>query len=377
MKSLIPILTITGSDSTGGSGIQADIKTITQLGGYACTAITSISVQNSNSVISINDLPTDLVIKQILPIFEEIRPKAIKIGLVRDVKTIIELSKEIVRCDNIVLDSALISSRGENLVDKNTVNAIKDFFYPKAKILLIKCYEAEMLLHREISTSQDMESAARALIAMGTNSVLIQGGHCADGIVTDIFVSADDSDKNPHYFTSPDIDGWNLHGLGGTLSSAVATFLAKGENIKDAVIKAHEYIRSLVIYSVTSDNSNVLQHVSSSMKISRRTADFYNQLMSLVAKYGKQARDVNFYADKLNITPRYLSQITHKIVSKSPKELIDNYITREIEEMLRTTSLTMQEISYRFGFASPSLFCKYFRLNKGMSPNQYRNLNNK
>jgi len=375
MKSLIPILTITGSDSNGASGIQADIKTISLLGGYACTAITSISVRSSNSDISINDLSTDLVIKQILPIFEEFRPKAIKIGLVRDVRTIIEISKEIVRCDNIVLDSAIKSSKGETLIPPKSVTAIKDFILPKTKVLIIKRVEAEHLLSCNITTTQEMENAARELLKLGPWSVLIQGGHCADGIVTDIFVTEQDS-RNPHYFTSPDTDGWNLHGVGGTLSSAVATFLGKGESVRDAVIKAHEYIRNLVIYSVSQENSGVLQHVQNN-KVSPRIADIYNQLMSLVAKHCKQARDVNFYADKLNITPRYLSQITHKIVSKSPKELIDNYLMKEIEEVLITTSLSMQEISYRYGFASPSLFCKYFRLNKGISPVQYRNINNK
>jgi hydroxymethylpyrimidine/phosphomethylpyrimidine kinase len=372
MKEFLPILSITGSDSTGGSGIQADIKTIYSLGGYAVTAITAITVQNTKSISSFQNIDAEMVIGQIKPVFEEVRPKAVKIGLIREVKTVKIISKEIVRCSNIVVDAGFISSRGEKLVSDDVVKAFEHYIFPQAKILIIKIQEAEMLTGKKIISTDDMQLTALELLKSGAQSVLLQGGHCAQGIVTDIFVSQDC--QKPHYFTSPDTRGWSFHGVVGTLSSAAATFLAKGEIAENAAVKAHEYIRSLIAYSVGSDTNNIIRHTNNN-SISSRNIEIYNLFMSLVAKHFLETKEVKFYADKLSITPRYLSQITRKVTGKTPKHLIDSYIMKEIEELLLSTALTIQQIAYKLGFISETAFCKYFKSQRKISPQKFRTQN--
>ena len=372
MKDFLPILSITGSDSTGGAGIQADIKTIYSLGGYAVTVITAITFQNSKSIFSFQNVPPDLVIGQIKPVFDEIRPKTVKIGLIRDAVTVKKISEEIVRCSNIVVDAGFISSRGEKLVSDNVVKAFEELIFPQAKMLIIKVQEAEMLTGLKIISTGDMLSAAKKLLNYGNQSVLLQGGHCSDGIVTDIFI--ENGNDKPLFFTTPDTRGWNLHGVVGTLSSAAATFLAKGCKLEDAAKNAHEYIRSLVAYSVVSDSENIIRHFYHN-SISSRNAEIYNNLMSLVAKHCVENREVKFYAEKLSITPRYLSQITRKMTGKTPKQLIDGYIMKEIEESLLSTTMTVQQIAYKFGFFSQTAFCKFFKSQKNISPQKFRTNN--
>lgn len=370
MKDFLPILSVTGSDSTGGSGIQADIKTIYSLGGYAVTVITAIAVQNTKSISSFQNIDADLVIGQLKPVFEEIRPKAVKIGLVRDAVTVKKISEEIVRCSNIVVDAGFISSRGEKLVSDNVVRAFEQYIFPQAKMLIIKIQEAEMLTGVKIVSTDDMQTAAVKLLESGAQSVLLQGGHCAEGIVTDIFVSL--GCKKTHFFTSPDTRGWNFHGVVGTLSSAAATFLAKGELPENAAVKAHEYILSLIAYSVSLDSNNIIRH-NTNHSISGRIVEIYNTFMSLVAKHFVESKDVISYADKLSITPRYLAQITRKTTGKTPKQLIDSYIMKEAEELLSSTTMTIQQIAYKLGFHTETAFCKYFKAQRNISPNKFRN----
>ena len=138
MKNFIPILSITGSDSTGGSGIQADVKTISSLGGYAVTAITAITVQNSRQIVSIQNIDTELVMAQIKTVFAEIHPKAVKIGLVREKETVKRLSEEIIRTENIVVDAGFLSSRDEQLASEDVANAFIEYILPITKVLIIK-----------------------------------------------------------------------------------------------------------------------------------------------------------------------------------------------------------------------------------------------
>lgn len=372
MKNIVPILSITGSDSTSGSGIQADVKTIFSLGGYAVTALTTITAQNSKHILSFENISADLVVSQVKAVLEEIRPKAVKIGLVRDYKTVKALSNEIIGLRHIVVDAGFFNSRGERLIGQEVINAFKEYIFHNTEILIIKIKDAEILTGGNIISVQDMQSAALKILEMGVGAVLLQGGHSAEGIVTDIFISNDEK-KSPLFFTSPDTAGWNFHGVAGNLSSATATFLAKGETLKNAVVKAHEYIRSLIVYSVALDSANIIRHIHDH-NVSSRHVEIYNKLMSLVAEYYMKAKDVNFYAEKLNITPRYLSQITQKIVDKSPKKLIGDYMMKEIEDTLLSTSLTVQEAAYKFGFSSQAAFCKFFKAQKGISPKEFRTL---
>ena len=370
MNNLIPILSITGSDPTGGSGIQADVKTISALGGYALTAVTAITVQNLQHIVSVEKMETELIMSQITTIFDEVRPNAIKIGLIADIQTIIKLSTEIGACQNIVLDPGFLSSRNEKLIQANVMKVIAHYLFPKSRVLILKCNEAETLLNVSIHSVEDMKDVAMQLLSTGTESVLLQGGHCTDGFVTDVFISENSVDE-PLFFSSPDISGWNFHGVVGNLSSAIATLLGKGEDLKSAVVRAHDYIRNLVVYSVVSDGKNII-HNFNNQGVTYRNADIYNKFITLVAANCLKARNVQFYADKLNITPRYLSQITHRTVGNMPKKIIDSYIIKEIEQAMLSTSLTIQELAYKFGFASQVAFCKFFKAQKGISPTDYR-----
>ena len=161
---MTPVLTITGSDCTGGSGIQADIKTITALGGYALTAITSVTVQDRGGIRRIHDLPVDLVEEQVRTIVQDTRPQAIKVGLVRDMAAIKALREEVTGCRNMVCDPGFLSSHGTQLVPDEAIDAIKHYLIPEATLLLLRCNEAERLTGRRIATDDSVNGVNLATI---------------------------------------------------------------------------------------------------------------------------------------------------------------------------------------------------------------------
>ena len=233
---MTPVLTITGSDSTGGSGIQADIKTITALGGYAVTAITSVTVQDSNGIRRIHDLPADMVTEQVRSIMQDIRPGAVKVGLVRDVETIKALHDEIISCRRIVCDPGFLSSHGTQLVPDEAVEAIRHHLIPEASLLLLRCNEAERLLGMNIATDDDMIKATETLTDMGAEAVLLRGGHQTDGMLTALYYEK----GRKAFYTSRNTEGWQRHGVGGALSTAITTRMAFGDNTMTAIQKAHD-----------------------------------------------------------------------------------------------------------------------------------------
>lgn len=354
---LIPILSITGSDSTGGSGIQADIRTISSLGGYAVTAITSITVQDKKGIQNIHDMPAGLVVEQVITAFNDVHPLAVKVGMMRDVDTIRMVSEEIVRCSNVVLDPGIITSHGTHLLSDEALSAWKRYLIPKARILLVSCAGAEVLLDMKINTDDDMLYAAKQMCEMGAECVMLRGGHIMEGQLTALLYS-----EKKHYFVSTrNTEGWQQHGVGGALSSAIATRLAMGDGMSNAISNAHDYMHSQVVYAVSTDDEYRL-----------RSADLYNQFMSLIADNYREAHNVKFYADQLCITTRYLSQITDKVVGKTPKELIAEYLLNESVTLLETTRLSVQEISDKLGFSSQAMFCQFFKGVKGCSPSEVR-----
>lgn len=364
-------MTITGSDSTGGAGVQADIRTISTLGGYALSAVTSVTVQNRQGIHAMHDLPTDIVVGQVKAIMDDMFPKAIKVGMVREVESIKMLAKEIVACSRVVCDPGLVSSQGVRLATDEAVEAIRRWVLPYTKVLTLKCSDAEVMLGHTVVGAEGMVSTARELIALGAEAVLLQGGHCIDKVLTDILVM--EGAEEPIYFSSPDIEGWRLHGVGGTLSSAIATFLGQGDTVEVAVRKAHEYIQNMVIYLVDIEKRRsglLLQRMQTA--VSCRQVELYNGFMALIAEHYKEARDVAFYTERLNVTRRYLRNITQNITGKSPKQVIIDYLLREMERDLTITSFTMQELSYRYGFVSQALFCKFFSSQRGCSPSDFR-----
>lgn len=294
MNETRPILTITGSDTTSGSGVQADIKTISELSGYAVTAITSVTMQTSLGIQEFYDLPAEIVGGQIDAVMNDVQPDVVKIGLVRtpEVVDVIVRALKKYRPRHVVFDAVVSSSQGDALVTADVMQAVRERLLPLCT-LVIRHDERQM------------------------------------------------------------------HGLANRYSSAVAVFLSKGETVEQAQASAHSYINTQIVRA---------DHLQG------RASDLYNEFIDAVATHFRTNSDVHFYADRLNVSSRYLAQVTRRISGKAPKTIIDDYMIREIELQLNTTHRTIQEIAYSCGFSSQAHFTKFFQKMKGMSPTTFRKL---
>lgn len=350
------ILSINGSDSMGHSGIQSDIRTIQDLGGYAATAVTSVTVQNAHGIADVHELPSELIVGQIRAIYEESRPKAIKIGMINDAETIRRVREEIVGCPNIVCSPVILSANGGTLMSNDAIQAFVSQMIPISNLLILKCTDAEIILGRRITTDQDMISAALSLQSSGAQWILLRGGTYMEGRINALLIG----DKYQTFFSSVNTSGWQRHGVVSTLSTAIATQLAFGDDVPAAVSNAHNYLHNQVVYA-SSDNSTNL-----------RPKSLYNNFLSEVTIHFRTKHEVNYYADKLNISPRYLSQVTGQVGGRTPKQIIDNLLIYEAERLLSTSTQTIQEISNALGFTSQVTFTKFFKAKKGMSPSVFR-----
>ena len=238
------VLIIAGSDSSGGAGIQADIKTVTALGSYAMTAITAITAQNTTGVKSIVPIPPKEILNQILFTIKDIKPNAIKIGMLHSNKVIESVisSLKVSNIKNIVLDPVMVAKGGAKLIDNNAIKILKDKLIKRVTLITPNIPEAEILTNTSIRSKEDMIFAAHKLIEMGANNVLIKGGHLTSKIVQDIFVSKSDIKifNNKRYKTK------NTHGTGCTLSSAITTFLSCGKPIKKSCELGINYVNSSI-----------------------------------------------------------------------------------------------------------------------------------
>ena len=236
------VLIIAGSDSSGGAGIQADIKTVTALGSYAMTAITAITAQNTTGVKSIVPIPTKEIFNQITFTIKDIKPDAIKIGMLHSNKVIESVirSLKIANIKNIVLDPVMVAKGGTKLIDDKAIKMLKDRLIKRVMLITPNIPEAEILTNTFIRSKEDMIFAAHKLIEMGASNVLIKGGHLTSKIVQDIFVSKSDIKifNNKRYKTE------NTHGTGCTLSSAITTFLSCGKPIKKSCELGINYVNS-------------------------------------------------------------------------------------------------------------------------------------
>ena len=347
MRKATPILSISGSDSTGQSGIQADIQTIAALGGHALTAVTCISDFA---------LPSEVVLAQVSSIISTFHPKAIKVGLVTDAETIRLLRNEVIATRRLVVAPGIFDADGKQMIDDEAIKAIARYLIPEALLLMLRCKDAEKLLGLSIKTDDDMLEAAKQLREMGAEWVLLRGGQHTKGRLTALLYNASTS----QFFTSYNTEGWKKHGVAGALSAAITVRLGMGDDVPTAIRNAHDFIHSQVVYAKDTDEK------------SRRSIDLYNAFVSLVAEHYREAHDVSFYADKLCITTRYLSQITDNVVGKSPKQIIADYLMSEAKSYLETTRLTIQEITDKLGFSSGALFCKFFKTQASISPTEYR-----
>ena len=242
MKIKSKILIIAGSDSSGGAGIQADIKTVTSLGSYALTAITAVTIQNTKGVKSVIAIPPNEIKNQIIYSAKDIKPDAIKIGMLHSklvIKKVLEsLSK--LNIKKIVLDPVMVAKGGAKLIDNEAIIFLKKNLFNKVSLITPNIPEAEVLTGIKIKNKEDMIFAANKLINFGVKNVLIKGGHLNTEKVDDVFLNRSDF----KIFTSKRFKTKNTHGTGCTLSSAVATFFSCGKSIKKACELGIKYVNS-------------------------------------------------------------------------------------------------------------------------------------
>lgn len=319
MKVFYPILTITGSDSTGGSGVQADIKTISELGGYAVSAITSITVQNTLGIQEFFDVPAEIVSGQIEAIMNDVQPSIVKVGMIRRVETLEVVIDALTkyRPDYIIYAPAIWSSNGDALMTEDVVSQIRYRLLPLCSVVVARKKENDIIL-------QDTK-----LLRMAEDNGM------------KVFL----------------LDNANSHGLTNRFSSALAVYLNQGNKMDEALAKAQDFI-------------NV--ELTRESNLQGRSSELYNQFISQVNNFCRTYSDVHFYADQLNVSSRYLAQVTRRISAKTPKAIIDEYIVKEIERELSTTTHTVQEIANTFGFSSQAHLTKFFKKMRGLTPSEYR-----
>ena len=241
------VLTIAGSDSGGGAGIQADIKTISALGCYAASAITAITVQNTLGVQAVHPVPLDILRGQIDAVLSDIGADAIKIGMLHS-SEVVNLVAEMIekyQIRNIVLDPVMVSTSGHRLIEEDAVEVIKTRLMPLARVITPNVPEAEILAGCKITGEDEFEAIARRLSDNGNVSVLMKAGHLSGDSLVDYFYNAEDDTITR--LQSKRVQTKNTHGTGCTLSSAFAASLAKGENLTDAAILAKRYIEQAII----------------------------------------------------------------------------------------------------------------------------------
>jgi len=293
------ILTITGSDGTGGSGVQADIRLINELGGKAASAITSITVQNTLGIQEFHDLPATVVRQQVEAIINDLQPQIIKIGLLRRTD-VVEMLTEILRKyqpQHIIYAPVLTSAKGEQLVSPVVYETIEKRLLPLCTVVL---------------TPSDLPVGPRH------------------------------------------------HGGANQLASALAYFLSLGESVDDAMLHAQTYLKALPA-DYAEGNS--------------RSEELYNQFLNAVEHYYNRYADVAFYAEQLNVSARYLGQVTRRTVNRSPKAIIDERIISEITMLLTSTNRPLKEIAQRLGFSSQAHLSRFFKKHKGLSPTDYQHIN--
>jgi hydroxymethylpyrimidine/phosphomethylpyrimidine kinase len=236
------VLIVAGSDSGGGAGIQADIKTVTALGGYAATAITALTAQNTLDVFGIYDVPAEFVALQMRVVLEDIGADCVKIGMLHRPDIVAAVGQVLRHAADgvpVVVDPVMIAKGGTALVAEGTMAALRAVLLPRAAVLTPNLPEAEALA----GGPGEAAALARALLALGPQAVLVKGGHANGETVTDVLATAA---GDLHTFTSPRIRTPHTHGTGCTLASAIAASLAQGLGMVDAVTRARGYVAAAI-----------------------------------------------------------------------------------------------------------------------------------
>jgi hydroxymethylpyrimidine/phosphomethylpyrimidine kinase len=236
------VLIVAGSDSGGGAGIQADIKTVTALGGYATTAITALTAQDTHGVHGVFPVDPVFIARQMEVVLDDIGTDAVKTGMLHSgavIEAVVGALARLPPTVPLVVDPVMVAKGGGRLLDPLAVGAMRLALLPRATVLTPNLPEAEALLERRIATIDDMRNAARALLALGPTAVLLKGGHLPGTRVADVLVDG----EHEVVFDGERIEGRNTHGTGCTLASAVATGLAQQLPLEAAVDRARRYLR--------------------------------------------------------------------------------------------------------------------------------------
>ena len=254
MKTYPRVLTIAGSDSGGGAGIQADIKSISATGSYAASAITAVTVQNTLGVEAVHPVPAGIIAAQIKCVLSDIGADAIKIGMLHSAEVVLTVRKELrdavrkgwlERPVNIVLDPVMVSTSGHRLIENDAIRVLSRELLPMARVITPNIPEAEILAGVKIHSQEDLPAIARKLSNNGTASVLLKAGHLTEDTLTDVFYNA----ETDHILelTQRRLQTPNTHGTGCTLSSAFASYLAQGLSLDDAARAATGYIHGAIV----------------------------------------------------------------------------------------------------------------------------------
>jgi len=239
------VLVIAGSDSGGGAGLQADLKTVTALGGYAATAVTAITVQNTLGVAGVFPVPVDVIEAQGRAVLDDIGADALKTGMLGDTATVEVVARLLDHAAGIpaVVDPVMIAKGGSPLLAPEAIGAVKTLLVPRAALLTPNAPEATALTGLPTATTGDLRRAGRALLAMGARAVLMKGGHLEGARVVDLLLTRDGDEA---LFEGERIETRHTHGTGCTLASAIASGLAQGLSLHDAVERACAYVREAI-----------------------------------------------------------------------------------------------------------------------------------
>ena len=443
MNNKVTILTITGSDSTGGSGVQADIKSITSLGGYAASAITAVVVQDTGGIEHLYDIPAEILDAQLQRVAMDLRPDSVKIGLLRSVEqveTVAALLRKL-PCRCVVMDFVIVSTSGARLMEPEVVRAAVRHLFPLCTLVMMRRRNALELLrlcgalpgnpglapaegphsnnplaegsHSKNSLADGAHSkyppaegalcknslaeVATAIMRLeaGPQALFLKGEEVSSDAYTDLFLSreafteAEPSSAtlaegavaagNLKFFSRMGAIERALHGSAGAFTSALAFYLTKAPSAVVAVERSLAYVNQLILRSVDfklGKGGALLDHGNRPIpgNISARKLEIYNTLMDTIATESSARNNVEYYSGRLSITPRYLSQITKAISGRTPKELIDDYLIKEVETQLLSGELSLKQIASKYGFSSQAQLSKFVQKMCSCSPSEYKQL---
>lgn len=433
MNNKVTILTITGSDSTGGSGVQADIKSITSLGGYAASAITAVVVQDTGGIEHLYDIPAEILDAQLQRVAMDLRPDSVKIGLLRSVEqveTVAALLRKL-PCRCVVMDFVIVSTSGARLMEPEVVRAAVRHLFPLCTLVMMRRGNALELLrlcralpgttglppaegafcknsmadgaHSKHSPAEgalcknSLAEVATAIMRLesGPQALFLKGEEVSSDAYTDLFLSreafteAEPSSAtlaegavaagNLKFFSRMGAIERALHGSAGAFTSALAFYLTKAPSAVVAVERSLAYVNQLILRSVDfklGKGGALLDHGNRPIpgNISARKLEIYNTLMDTIATESSARNNVEYYSGRLSITPRYLSQITKAISGRTPKELIDDYLIKEVETQLLSGELSLKQIASKYGFSSQAQLSKFVQKMCSCSPSEYKQL---